>query len=82
MISRVDSGVRSTTEVLVIGASYGGLAAALNLLDLCSGKIARSAAGDSAQPVISPINIAVVDERDGFCKIYSAFEFYPELNND
>ncbi|TAQ90088.1 hypothetical protein B7494_g1607 [Chlorociboria aeruginascens] len=60
-------------RVLVIGGSYGGLAAALNLLDLCK---ARPTRFDST-PFVSTresaitrakfnIQIKIVDERDGF----------------
>lgn len=54
-------------RVLVLGGSYGGLAAALDLLDLCAGRKSRS----GAEPVVGrevPIEITLVDERDGFCE--------------
>lgn len=56
-------------KILVAGGSYAGLAAALNLLDLCNGKAARFTPDDvtSDAPII-PIQIKVVDERDGYCK--------------
>lgn len=61
-------------KVLVIGASYGGLAAALNLLDLCCGKPARfdgeSKELAASKRTIIPIQIKVVDERDGYCKLH------------
>ncbi|QDS72569.1 hypothetical protein FKW77_000802 [Venturia effusa] len=60
--------VTSTTplRILVIGGSYAGLAATLNLLDLCNGKAPRFTPNveHTSQPV--PIKITLVDERDGF----------------
>ena len=60
-------------KVLVIGGSYGGLAAALNLLDLCSGVPARFAGGSTEKRttpdgVAIPIQIKLIDERDGYCE--------------
>ena len=65
--------VATGAKVLVLGGSYGGLAAALNLLDLCAGKPARfapSSTEKSAAPkrATIPIQIKVVDERDGYCR--------------
>ncbi|EER37011.1 conserved hypothetical protein [Histoplasma capsulatum H143] len=69
-------GSSSTTrpkDVLVVGGSYSGLAAALNLLDLCQGRSCRFAG--ALDPEISepaerrervPIQITIVDERDGY----------------
>jgi hypothetical protein len=58
----------SVLKVLVIGGSYGGLAAALNLLDLCQGRPCRFSPEviPEYRPVI-PIQITIVDQRDGFC---------------
>ncbi|KAF1816808.1 pyridine nucleotide-disulfide oxidoreductase AMID-like protein [Eremomyces bilateralis CBS 781.70] len=56
------------TRILVAGGSYGGLAAALNLLDMSQGRKARSAPTDrpaSDRPAL-PVQITIVDERDGF----------------
>src|ERR1700712_2964387 len=58
-------------KVLVIGGSYGGVAAMLNILDLCNGTIPRSNTNyklrtDAPQHI--PVNITLVDERDGYCK--------------
>lgn len=66
-------------KVLVVGGSYSGLSAALNLLDLCSGKQARlTAIAESHNPTVDdglvrktpsvPIEISIVDERSGFCR--------------
>ncbi|KAK3989745.1 hypothetical protein QBC44DRAFT_240911 [Cladorrhinum sp. PSN332] len=59
-------------RILVVGGSYGGLSAALNLQDLCSNKNPRC----GPKPVegeerldIPPqvdIDITIIDERDGF----------------
>jgi hypothetical protein len=61
-------------KILIIGGSYGGLSVALNLLDLCNGKQARftasgeeKAAAKELQHIV-PVEIKIVDERDGFCK--------------
>jgi hypothetical protein len=55
-------------KVLVLGGSYGGLAAALNILDLSKGSgIARGGFESPTKDVI-PVDVTVVDERDGFCK--------------
>lgn len=57
-------------KVLVIGGSYGGLASIVNLLDLCNSRSPRTAA--VPPPITSttkvPIDITIVDERDGFCE--------------
>ncbi|RAH54779.1 apoptosis inducing factor [Aspergillus piperis CBS 112811] len=55
-------------RVLVVGGSYGGLTAALTLLDLSRGRVARFNSTPDAQPPHRqlPIQITVVDERDGF----------------
>ncbi|KAF2453694.1 hypothetical protein BDY21DRAFT_387870 [Lineolata rhizophorae] len=55
-------------RVLILGGAYGGLAAALNLLDLCGGKAARFApeADSSAVGPVTPVQVTIVDERDGF----------------
>ncbi|OJD11676.1 hypothetical protein AJ78_07601 [Emergomyces pasteurianus Ep9510] len=69
-----------TKNVLVIGGSYSGLAAALNLLDLCQGRSCRfadrlkaEASGTSDEPSEPeearepiPVHITIVDERDGY----------------
>ena len=60
-------------RVLIVGGAYGGLSAALNLQDLCSGRAPRcgEAPEDGAPPVEPPLQIAIditiIDERDGFC---------------
>lgn len=57
-------------RVLIVGGSYGGLSAALTLLDLCGGRVARFDYTQDAKPPGStiPVHITIVDERDGFCK--------------
>lgn len=56
-------------KALVLGGSYGGLSAALNLIDLCDARPARCGRGDEppAAEKIS-VDVTIVDERDGFCK--------------
>ncbi|KAJ5131564.1 uncharacterized protein N7515_007603 [Penicillium bovifimosum] len=55
-------------RVLVIGGSYGGLAAALALIDLSQGRVPRfDCSPDSKAPAHRiPIQITVVDKRDGY----------------
>ncbi|PYI00474.1 FAD/NAD(P)-binding domain-containing protein [Aspergillus sclerotiicarbonarius CBS 121057] len=55
-------------RVLVVGGSYGGLSAALTLLDLSHGRVSRFNHTPDAQPPQKqiPVQITVVDERDGF----------------
>ncbi|SPQ26369.1 1fd6dbbd-9467-41b6-a320-a38a4d06889a [Thermothielavioides terrestris] len=61
-------------KVLIVGGSYAGLSAALNLQDLCSGLPPRcapqpkeedSGAERNERPQFS-VDITIVDERDGF----------------
>ncbi|PYH49417.1 putative pyridine nucleotide-disulfide oxidoreductase AMID-like [Aspergillus saccharolyticus JOP 1030-1] len=55
-------------RVLIVGGSYGGLSAAMTLLDLCRGRLARFNFTPNAQPPRHriPIQITLVDERDGY----------------
>ncbi|KAI9039413.1 FAD/NAD(P)-binding domain-containing protein [Aspergillus affinis] len=58
----------SPFKVLVIGGSYAGLAATLNLFDLCQGRRRRFSldpADEGPQRTV-PVQITIVDERDGF----------------
>lgn len=60
-----------TVRVLIAGGSYGGLAAALNLLDLGDGLVPRMAFEPFTHHPDFPkvdFQITIVDERDGFCK--------------
>ncbi|KIW64819.1 hypothetical protein PV04_09726 [Phialophora macrospora] len=61
-------------KVLVVGGSYAGLSTALNLLDLCNGRSARTqmVSPTTGQPVKVPVEITMVDERDGFFHLISA----------
>ncbi|KAF4307758.1 putative apoptosis inducing [Botryosphaeria dothidea] len=70
--STITNGARQQPfKVLVVGGSYAGLAASLNLLDLCHGKSARFLP-DSAPPAQKiPVEITLVDERDGFLHLIS-----------
>lgn len=69
MGSQFDASTESTPfKVLVLGGCYGGLSAALNLLDLSEGRAARQ--GNGAVPGHDgkiPVDITIVDERDGYC---------------
>lgn len=57
-------------RVLVIGGSYGGLAAALTLVDLSRGRVPRFSSNPDATPPPHrvPVQITVADERDGYCR--------------
>ena len=61
----------AVTRVLVVGGSYGGLSAAVNLLDLGNHVTPRfnypNYTHDTSAPR-TPIEVIIVDERDGFCK--------------
>lgn len=59
---------REPFKVLVLGGSYAGLAAALNLQDLCAGRSHRFAVTPTTIPGPKfPVKISLVDERDGYC---------------
>jgi hypothetical protein len=61
---------QAVPRVLVIGGSYSGLAATVNLIDLCDGKQPRftSTPTDVVSPTTKlPVEITIVDERDGYC---------------
>lgn len=62
--------VARSFRVLVIGGSYGGLSAALNLWDLSRGRLPRfNYAYDGPAPAHRiPIHTTIVDERDGYCR--------------
>ncbi|ROV87304.1 hypothetical protein VPNG_10399 [Cytospora leucostoma] len=54
-------------KVLILGGSYAGLSAALDLLDLSEGRAARR--GENDVPTHDgniPVDITIVDERDGY----------------
>ncbi|KAJ5301897.1 hypothetical protein PENANT_c062G08435 [Penicillium antarcticum] len=55
-------------KVLVIGGSYAGLAATLNLIDLCHGRKCRfNLDPNAAAPEKKiPVQVTIVDERDGY----------------
>ena len=65
------------TRVLVVGGSYAGLGAALNLLNLSLKRTTRfgtvfenpipEVSAGSAEEI--PLNIHIVDERDGYGKL-------------
>ncbi|THZ52916.1 FAD/NAD(P)-binding domain-containing protein [Aureobasidium pullulans] len=62
--------LQNTPKVLIIGGSYSGLAATVNLLDLCDGKPPRfssAPANDNSKSISKlPVDITIVDERDGY----------------
>lgn len=57
-------------RVLIIGGSYAGLSTALTLVDLSRGQIPRFSYNRDIPPPAHriPVQITVVDERDGYCK--------------
>ncbi|KAH7395456.1 hypothetical protein BKA64DRAFT_576812 [Cadophora sp. MPI-SDFR-AT-0126] len=60
--------IEAPIRVLVIGGSYAGLSAALNLYDYCNGKEARARLHDpkGESGIVIPVEIKIVDERDGY----------------
>ncbi|RMZ80571.1 hypothetical protein DV737_g2892, partial [Chaetothyriales sp. CBS 132003] len=61
-------------KVLILGGSYGGLSTALNLLDLCDGRPPRCASQppDTSKFGKIPIDITLVDEKDGYFHLISS----------
>ncbi|KAK2603695.1 hypothetical protein QQS21_004169 [Conoideocrella luteorostrata] len=60
---------RPPWRVVIIGASYAGLSAAANLLDLCTGRPARFSCPfpeNHQRQTDIPVQIIILDERDGF----------------
>ncbi|GAM33584.1 hypothetical protein TCE0_011r00590 [Talaromyces pinophilus] len=59
---------QKATRVLVAGGSYAGLSVTLNLLDLCNGLSPRFSGTNTPvdRSQQSPIEVTIVDERDGF----------------
>lgn len=56
-------------KVLILGGCYAGLSSALNLIDLAEGRAARRGNGDvPAHDGKIPVDITIVDERDGYCE--------------
>ncbi|KAL4928511.1 putative pyridine nucleotide-disulfide oxidoreductase AMID-like [Aspergillus undulatus] len=55
-------------KVLILGGSYAGLAAALNLVDLCHGRRHRFSIvdGDNGTRKRIPVQVTIVDPRDGY----------------
>ncbi|RMD41967.1 hypothetical protein DV735_g3163, partial [Chaetothyriales sp. CBS 134920] len=59
--------VKEVVRILIAGGAYAGLAAALNLLDLCNARQARgSRVPVTDTPTYVPVEISIVDERDGY----------------
>lgn len=56
-------------RVLIAGGCYAGLAAALNLVDLCDGRTARFVTEAELPPLPIPVEITIVDEKDGYYHI-------------
>lgn len=54
-------------RLLVLGGSYGGMAAALNFADLCAEKSSRFTLANVRPGHKIPVDITIVDERDGYC---------------
>lgn len=59
---------QAPVKVLILGGSYGGLAAAMNLADLCAGKPSRFGLQNPQPGSKVPLDITIIDERDGYCK--------------
>jgi hypothetical protein len=75
-MSSTNNGMSQPLRVLVVGGSYAGLSATLNLLDLCNGKAPRFTADLEHNPQPVSVKITIVDERDGFCKRASWVTFF------
>lgn len=64
--------VQQPYRILIAGGAYGGVSAAVNLLDLSLGRSARldpdKVPAEEARNGV-PIEIHIVDERDGYCEI-------------
>ncbi|CAG7923154.1 unnamed protein product [Penicillium olsonii] len=58
-------------KVLIVGGSYAGLAATLNLVDLCQGRKCRFNVDEAAKAPEHkiPVQVTIVDERDGYFHI-------------
>jgi NADH dehydrogenase FAD-containing subunit len=56
-------------KVLILGGSYAGLSAALNLVDFCHGRKNRFSIdeADNGTGKVIPVQVTIVDPRDGFC---------------
>lgn len=70
MSSNEGLGSAAPWRVLIVGGSYAGLAAAVNLLDLCEGRAPRfnpTLERERSVKYNVPIDITIVDERDGYC---------------
>lgn len=63
---RINMSLSKPKRILIVGASYAGLAAAINLLDLSEGRPQRFSPSDPAPSAKFPVEIIVVDERDGY----------------
>lgn len=62
--------VTSPIRILVVGGSYAGLSAAVQLIDLCQGKRTRFPAEKEPHAASLkgfPLDVHIVDERDGYC---------------
>ena len=72
----------SPYRVLIIGGSYAGLAAAANLLDLSEGRPPRfnpTLERDANLRYKVPVQITVVDERDGYCEHHQPHAYQRRL---
>ncbi|KAI5291613.1 hypothetical protein KEM54_002890 [Ascosphaera aggregata] len=66
----VEETTAAPAKVLVVGGSYAGLSAIVNLLDLCDGLPPRFTSEKDPQvdeEQKAPVEVTLVDERDGFC---------------
>jgi ActR/RegA family two-component response regulator len=62
-------------KVLVLGGSYGGLAAALDVVKLGKG-ISPTDYLEYPANIPAAVDVTIVDERDGFCKPPAAEHIY------
>lgn len=61
-------------RILVVGGSYAGLGAIVNLLDFCAGQVAHTSPPEAEAEHSGRVNaqITLVDERDGYCEYTEA----------
>lgn len=73
-MTEVNRAAPRPTKVLVIGGSYGGLAATVTLLDLCRGRTSMGTVPEAGLNSKMSVEIKLVDERDGFCESTQSVE--------
>lgn len=67
-------------RLLVVGGSYAGLSTVMNLLDICNGRSPRMGTEYPHHAEIKqiPVDITIVDERDGYCTLPHRYRLIPD----